>query len=191
MRSEEPSGTAQNSGWRAVFCQHGLPLAVPPDGIRQGCCWLENEGAVIAVCFRRLDRGDDPDRTARKRRRQVHPISNREESPLRTHEFRGASYASSDVPARAPQLRSRAGIAFISHVPTLEAAAPYRLCVPRAEIVLATIWPQSADRLPGTPTKLPLSRDSSEADDEARTRDPQLGKLMLYQLSYVRNRLGC
>ena len=25
-----------------------------------------------------------------------------------------------------------------------------------------------------------------EADDEARTRDPQLGKLMLYQLSYVR-----
>ena len=26
----------------------------------------------------------------------------------------------------------------------------------------------------------------SEADDEARTRDPQLGKLMLYQLSYVR-----
>ena len=27
-----------------------------------------------------------------------------------------------------------------------------------------------------------------EADDEARTRDPQLGKLMLYQLSYVRVR---
>ena len=26
-----------------------------------------------------------------------------------------------------------------------------------------------------------------KADDEARTRDPQLGKLMLYQLSYVRN----
>ena len=25
-----------------------------------------------------------------------------------------------------------------------------------------------------------------EADDEARTRDPQLGKLMLYQLSYRR-----
>jgi hypothetical protein len=25
-----------------------------------------------------------------------------------------------------------------------------------------------------------------EADDEVRTRDPQLGKLMLYQLSYVR-----
>ena len=31
----------------------------------------------------------------------------------------------------------------------------------------------------------------TRADDEARTRDPQLGKLMLYQLSYVRNRLGC
>jgi hypothetical protein len=27
---------------------------------------------------------------------------------------------------------------------------------------------------------------SAKADDEARTRDPQLGKLMLYQLSYVR-----
>ena len=25
-----------------------------------------------------------------------------------------------------------------------------------------------------------------EAGDEARTRDPQLGKLMLYQLSYAR-----
>jgi hypothetical protein len=25
-----------------------------------------------------------------------------------------------------------------------------------------------------------------EADDGVRTRDPQLGKLMLYQLSYVR-----
>jgi hypothetical protein len=27
---------------------------------------------------------------------------------------------------------------------------------------------------------------SFQADDGARTRDPQLGKLMLYQLSYVR-----
>ena len=27
-----------------------------------------------------------------------------------------------------------------------------------------------------------------EADDGVRTRDPQLGKLMLYQLSYVRVR---
>ena len=27
------------------------------------------------------------------------------------------------------------------------------------------------------------------ADDEARTRDPQLGKLMLYQLSYYRRGL--
>jgi hypothetical protein len=26
----------------------------------------------------------------------------------------------------------------------------------------------------------------AEADDGVRTRDPQLGKLMLYQLSYVR-----
>lgn len=29
-----------------------------------------------------------------------------------------------------------------------------------------------------------------EADDEARTRDPQLGKLMLYRLSYARGSLG-
>jgi hypothetical protein len=29
----------------------------------------------------------------------------------------------------------------------------------------------------------PLAR---EADDGARTRDPELGKLVLYQLSYVR-----
>ncbi len=28
------------------------------------------------------------------------------------------------------------------------------------------------------------------ADDEARTRDPQLGRLMLYQLSYVRISMG-
>jgi hypothetical protein len=28
-----------------------------------------------------------------------------------------------------------------------------------------------------------------EADDRARTGDPQLGKLMLYQLSYVREAL--
>jgi hypothetical protein len=30
------------------------------------------------------------------------------------------------------------------------------------------------------------STPSGEADDGDRTRDPQLGKLMLYQLSYVR-----
>jgi hypothetical protein len=31
-----------------------------------------------------------------------------------------------------------------------------------------------------------LSSNATEADDGDRTRDPQLGKLMLYQLSYVR-----
>jgi hypothetical protein len=30
--------------------------------------------------------------------------------------------------------------------------------------------------------------EAGEADDGARTRDPQLGKLMLYQLSYVREK---
>jgi hypothetical protein len=35
-------------------------------------------------------------------------------------------------------------------------------------------------------TKTPLARGFYEADDGDRTRDPQLGKLMLYQLSYVR-----
>ena len=33
-------------------------------------------------------------------------------------------------------------------------------------------------------------RKKEEADDGVRTRDPQLGKLMLYQLSYVRVRLN-
>ena len=31
-----------------------------------------------------------------------------------------------------------------------------------------------------------MSLDLVRADDGDRTRDPQLGKLMLYQLSYVR-----
>ena len=31
-----------------------------------------------------------------------------------------------------------------------------------------------------------VGRGFFEADDGVRTRDPQLGKLMLYQLSYVR-----
>jgi hypothetical protein len=34
--------------------------------------------------------------------------------------------------------------------------------------------------------KAPLPGPLFEADDGVRTRDPQLGKLMLYQLSYVR-----
>jgi hypothetical protein len=33
-----------------------------------------------------------------------------------------------------------------------------------------------------------LAPTNDEADDGDRTRDPQLGKLMLYQLSYVRVR---
>src|SRR5215211_124614 len=35
----------------------------------------------------------------------------------------------------------------------------------------------------------PRVRGFFEADDGVRTRDPQLGKLMLYQLSYVRARI--
>ena len=38
-------------------------------------------------------------------------------------------------------------------------------------------------------TQAPPERGFSEADDGDRTRDPQLGKLMLYRLSYVRARL--
>ena len=30
---------------------------------------------------------------------------------------------------------------------------------------------------------------SLRAEDEAQTRDPQLGRLMLYQLSYFRNKV--
>jgi hypothetical protein len=40
---------------------------------------------------------------------------------------------------------------------------------------------------PRVPPALPVPR-KPRADDGDRTRDPQLGKLMLYQLSYVRAR---
>ncbi len=35
-----------------------------------------------------------------------------------------------------------------------------------------------------------MGRDPLRADDEARTRDLNLGKVALYQLSYVRLRFG-
>src|SRR3954464_9971421 len=46
-----------------------------------------------------------------------------------------------------------------------------------------------ADPLFEAPPEAPLASETawlSEAGDETRTRDPQLGKLMLYQLSYTR-----
>jgi hypothetical protein len=36
---------------------------------------------------------------------------------------------------------------------------------------------------------VPLTREVNGADDGIRTRDPHLGKVMLYQLSHVRVRL--
>jgi hypothetical protein len=45
--------------------------------------------------------------------------------------------------------------------------------------------PEFADGLQ-TVRDVPFSSEVREADDGVRTRDPQLGKLMLYQLSYVR-----
>ena len=41
--------------------------------------------------------------------------------------------------------------------------------------------------LPYQGSALPLSHNSKRAEDGAQTRDPQLGRLMLYQLSYFRN----
>src|SRR3954466_16264374 len=41
-------------------------------------------------------------------------------------------------------------------------------------------------RSPSSPPAQPPKGVRSRADDGDRTRDPQLGKLMLYQLSYVR-----
>ena len=42
--------------------------------------------------------------------------------------------------------------------------------------------------LPYQGSALPLSYNSKKrAEDGAQTRDPQLGRLMLYQLSYFRN----
>ena len=46
----------------------------------------------------------------------------------------------------------------------------------------------SAREIHPSKRKAPLHGDFSRADDGDRTRDPQLGKLMLYQLSYVRAR---
>ena len=46
----------------------------------------------------------------------------------------------------------------------------------------------SAKDAKGAATKRAAGRTFSKADDGDRTRDPQLGKLMLYQLSYVRAR---
>jgi hypothetical protein len=43
---------------------------------------------------------------------------------------------------------------------------------------------------PETPANARVSAQPSEADDGARTRDPWLGKPMLYQLSYVRRLRG-
>ena len=36
--------------------------------------------------------------------------------------------------------------------------------------------------------KAPEKSEAFGAEDEARTRDPNLGKVMLYQLSYFRNK---
>ena len=52
-------------------------------------------------------------------------------------------------------------------------------------------------RIELTTSSLPRKRSTPElhwpltgAEDEVRTRDPQLGRLMLYQLSYFRNLCG-
>ena len=37
--------------------------------------------------------------------------------------------------------------------------------------------------------KAPEKSEAFGAEDEARTRDPNLGKVMLYQLSYFRKKL--
>src|SRR5262245_24495619 len=46
--------------------------------------------------------------------------------------------------------------------------------------------PASGRRAADKRKKAPFPGPSDGADDGVRTRDPQLGKLMLYQLSYVR-----
>jgi hypothetical protein len=43
-----------------------------------------------------------------------------------------------------------------------------------------------AKGLAGVPQKGALARPFLRADDEIRTRDPHLGKVMLYQLSHIR-----
>jgi hypothetical protein len=57
---------------------------------------------------------------------------------------------------------------------------------------LGAVHPASGCRRGGSsevfvqPARTPASAGVRRADDGVRTRDPQLGKLMLYQLSYVR-----
>ena len=61
--------------------------------------------------------------------------------------------------------------------------APLAGLRPVSEILLNTLWendPERVLRVPGRDRRLYGARDG------LRTRDPQLGKLMLYQLSYSR-----
>ncbi len=55
---------------------------------------------------------------------------------------------------------------------------------PKAGIEPAT---SSLPRMRSTPELLGLKRATNGAGDETRTRDIQLGRLTLYQLSYSRN----
>ena len=64
-------------------------------------------------------------------------------------------------------------------------------CISEATVV--SRWRDLNPRpLPYQGSALPLSyigRRKIRAEDEAQTRDPQLGRLMLYQLSYFRIRI--
>ena len=67
-----------------------------------------------------------------------------------------------------------------------------RLRFPAADQFRCIDAAASFKKLPNGTGKFPAARTCGgvEADDGVRTRDPQLGKLMLYQLSYVRVRLN-
>src|SRR5438270_9020942 len=56
-----------------------------------------------------------------------------------------------------------------------------RICPPlRPQVALYPCWTRAAA------LEQPLVRSTSGADDGIRTRDPNLGKVVLYQLSHVR-----
>ena len=59
-----------------------------------------------------------------------------------------------------------------------------RLSTPSSSVSTAVSTGPLGDSDPRSVERVSLR--ISEADDGVRTRDPQLGKLMLYQLSYVR-----
>jgi hypothetical protein len=73
---------------------------------------------------------------------------------FRTRPLDGSPYPLVMLDALVLKVREQGRIVNVCVVHATGVSPQYRLCVPRAEIVLATIWPQSANRLPCTSDKI-------------------------------------